>query len=352
MLESHLPGIKTQEFDLDWIPAAAQQDVLLSVRDLSVEFHTSRGTLRAVENVSYDVRRGEILALVGESGCGKSVSSLAVMRLLPKRTSRIVSGSIMFEGRDLLTLNDEDMREIRGRDIAMIFQEPMTSLNPVLTIGFQIMESLFIHMNLSPLSESARHRAVAARRHDRPGGGFSSIHQLSAACASALIAIGCLRSGHHRRLPTTALDVTIQAQILELLKDLSERLNIAVILITHNLGIVARYAHRVNVMYAARLVETGTASDVFLTPKHPYTMGLMRSVPRLDRPRGAKLATIEGLPPDLRTPPTGCRFAPRCAISGGVCVNALLSEQEPGHYSACWHARELASTPPFSAMAP
>ncbi len=325
----------------------AANDVLLSVQNLHVQFNTSRGVLKAVEGVSYDVRRGEILAIVGESGCGKSVSSLAIMQLLPKRTSEILQGKIIFEGRDLLTLSDEEMREIRGRDIAMIFQEPMTSLNPVLTIGEQIMEPLFIHLKMSP--EAAKARAMElltlvgitdpGRRLDQYP------HQLSGGMRQrVMIAIGlsCNPKLIIADEPTTALDVTIQAQILELLKDLSERLNIAVIMITHNLGIVARYAHRVNVMYAARIVERGTADDVFLRPRHPYTIGLMRSIPRLDRPRGAKLETIEGLPPDLRNPPKGCRFAPRCWMRTEVCEkDPALIEVEPKHFSACWRADDL-----------
>ncbi len=322
-------------------------DVLLSVRDLHVEFNTSRGRVRAVEGVSYDVRRGEILAIVGESGCGKSVSSLAIMRLLPKRTSRITRGEVMFGGRDLLKLSDGDMRRIRGSEIAMIFQEPMTSLNPVLTIGSQIMEPLFIHMEMS--KEKARERAVELlnlvgitdperRLEQYP-------HQMSGGMRQRImiaIALSCNPKLLIADEPTTALDVTIQAQILELLKDLSVRLNIAVVMITHNLGIVARYAHRVNVMYAARIVEKGTADDIFLKPKHPYTLGLMRSIPRLDRPGGDRLETIEGLPPDLRTPPTGCRFRPRCTMRIPVCENdPPLAEVEPGHHSACFRAHEV-----------
>jgi peptide/nickel transport system ATP-binding protein len=325
----------------------AQAPVLLSVRDLHVEFHTSRGVVRAVEGVSYDVRAGEILAIVGESGCGKSVSSLAIMQLLPKRTSRVTRGEILFGGRDLLKLPDGEMRAIRGRDIAMIFQEPMTSLNPVLTIGSQIMEPLFIHLEMS--EPAARARAIELltlvgitdpeRRLDQ----FP--HQLSGGMRQRVmiaIALSCNPKLLIADEPTTALDVTIQAQILELLKDLSERLNIAVVMITHNLGIVARYAHRVNVMYAARIVEKGTADDIFLRPKHPYTLGLMRSIPRLDRPCGSRLETIEGLPPDLRSPPEGCRFRPRCFMRVPVCEKTPpLAEAEPGHLSACWRAQEV-----------
>ncbi len=322
-------------------------DVLLSVRDLHVEFHTSRGRVGAVEGVSYDVKRGEILAIVGESGCGKSVSSLAIMRLLPKRTSRITKGEILFDGRNLLTLSDGEMRRIRGRDIGMIFQEPMTSLNPVLSIGSQIMEPLFIHMEMS--KTRARERAIELlnlvgitdperRLEQYP-------HQMSGGMRQRImiaIALACEPKLLIADEPTTALDVTIQAQILELIKELSQRLNIAVVMITHNLGIVARYAHRVNVMYAARIVEKGTADDIFLKPKHPYTLGLMRSIPRLDRPCDEKLATIEGLPPDLRSPPVGCRFRPRCFMAIPVCEkDPPLAEVVPGHHAACFRAEEV-----------
>jgi peptide/nickel transport system ATP-binding protein len=324
-------------------------NVLLSVEDLHVHFVTSRGVVRAVEGVSYQVRRGEVLAIVGESGCGKSVSSLAIMRLLAKPAGRVVHGKIMFEGVNLLELDDEQMRERRGRDISMIFQEPMTSLNPVLPIGLQIMEPLFIHLKMT--EEQARARAVELlglvgitdpeRRLDQYP------HQFSGGMRQrVMIAIGlaCNPKLIIADEPTTALDVTIQAQILELMKELSRKLNIALVIITHNLGVVARYADRVNVMYAARVVEQGTADDVFLRPRHPYAMGLMRSVPRLDRPRGAKLETIEGLPPNLLDPPKGCRFAARCQFKIDKCAeDPGLVEIEPGHFSACFRSNELAS---------
>ncbi len=338
---------KPQYLSMDTTARPVQQEVLLSVQNLNVQFNASRGIVRAVEGVSYDVRRGEVLAIVGESGCGKSVSSLAIMRLLPKRTSRITNGRIMFNGRDLLTLSEEEMREIRGRDIAMIFQEPMTSLNPVLTIGFQIMEPLFTHLKMTASQATARAiellKLVGITDPERRLEAYP--HQLSGGMRQRVmiaIALSCNPKLIIADEPTTALDVTIQAQILELLKELSERLNIAIIMITHNLGIVARYAHRVNVMYAARIVEKGAADDIFLRPKHPYTVGLMRSIPRLDRPRGMRLQTIEGLPPDLRTPPAGCRFAPRCFMKADICSNdPSLEEVELKHFSACFRALEM-----------
>jgi peptide/nickel transport system ATP-binding protein len=322
---------------------------LLEVQDLYVRFETSRGTVRAVDGISYTVNRGEVVAIVGESGCGKSVSALAIMRLLAANTARIPSGRILFEGRNLLALADDDMRAVRGRDIAMIFQEPMTSLNPVLPIGQQIMEPLFIHLRMS--EAQARARALELLRLVGITDGERRLeqypHHFSGGMRQrVMIAIGlaCNPKLLIADEPTTALDVTIQAQILELMKDLSRRLDIALIIITHNLGVVARYADRVNVMYAARIIERGTADDIFLRPCHPYTIGLMRSVPRLDLPRGQRLETIEGLPPDLRAPPAGCRFAPRCPHRIEVCdQDPALREIVAGHHSACWRADEIAA---------
>jgi peptide/nickel transport system ATP-binding protein len=318
-----------------------------------VHFVTSRGVVRAVEGLSYDVRAGEMVALVGESGCGKSVSSLAVMRLLARPAGRVARGRIMFEGRDLLELSEDEMRSVRGREISMIFQEPMTSLNPVLPIGFQITESLFMHRKISP--EAARARAlellglVGIPDPERRLGQYP--HQFSGGMrqrAMIAIALACDPKLIIADEPTTALDVTIQAQILELMKDLSRRLGIAMVMITHNLGVVARYADRVNVMYAARIAEQAAAGPLFARPLHPYTVGLLRSVPRLDQPRGPRLETIEGLPPNLLDPPPGCRFAPRCAARLPECESAPppLVEVEPGRRSACIRAGELATSGP------
>jgi peptide/nickel transport system ATP-binding protein len=322
---------------------------LLSVEDLHVQFTTSRGVVRAVEGISYTVNRGEAVAIVGESGCGKSVSSLAIMRLLPRATAQITRGRIMFDGRNLLDLSDDDMRAVRGRDVSMIFQEPMTSLNPVLPIGLQIMEPLFIHLKMS--EEQARARAIelldlvgitdANHRLDQYP------HQFSGGMRQrVMIAIGlaCNPKLIIADEPTTALDVTIQAQILELMKNLSRRLGIALVIITHNLGIVARYADRVNVMYAAKIIEQGSADDIFLKSAHPYTVGLMRSVPRLDEPRGTRLETIEGLPPDLLAPPAGCRFAPRCPHRIEICAQPIeLRKVTPAHAAACHRVEEMVS---------
>jgi peptide/nickel transport system ATP-binding protein len=333
--------------------AAAPGPWLLEVEDLHVHFVTTRGVVRAVEGLSYKVKPGETVALVGESGCGKSVSALAIMRLLARPAGRIVAGRILFEGRNLLDLGEDEMREIRGRDIAMIFQEPMTSLNPVLTIGFQIMEPLLIHLGMT--LEQARARAVELLKMvgipDPEHRLEQYPHQFSGGMRQRVmiaIALSCNPKLVIADEPTTALDVTIQAQILELMKELTRERGIALVLITHNLGIVARYADRVNVMYAARLVEQGAAREVFARPLHPYTAGLLRSVPRLDQPRGAKLETIEGLPPNLLDPPPGCRFAPRCPAQRPECVAAPppLVAVEPHRYSACLRAREMARVGP------
>ncbi|MGE0714443.1 MAG: dipeptide ABC transporter ATP-binding protein [Alphaproteobacteria bacterium] len=321
---------------------------LLTVTDLHVQFATSGGVVRAVEGLSLNVRRGEIVAIVGESGSGKSVTALSIMRLLPRHTARVPKGRIVFDGKSLLDLDDEGMREIRGRDVSMIFQEPMTSLNPILTIGMQLMEPLQIHLGMD--EAAARARAVELMRlvgiPDAERRLTQYPHQFSGGMRQrVMIAIGlaCNPKLIIADEPTTALDVTIQAQILELMRDLSRRLDIALIIITHNLGVVARYADRVVVMYAARRVEEGPAEAIFHRPRHPYTMGLLRSVPRLDRPRGERLETIEGLPPNLATAPPGCRFAPRCPYALPVCTGEPpLVETDTGAISACFRAVEIA----------
>ena len=322
---------------------------LLEVRDLHTTFMTSGGMVRAVDGVSWDVKEGETVALVGESGCGKSVSALSIMRLVAEPAGRIESGEILFKGRDLLKLPDEDMRHVRGREIAMIFQEPMTSLNPVLSIGRQLTEGLEIHLNMPP--PEARARAIEllgmvgipdpARRLPQYPHHFSGGMRQRMMIAMAL---ACNPSLILADEPTTALDVTIQAQILELMRDLSRRLGVAMLIITHNLGVVARYADRVNVMYAGRIIERASAAELYANPRHPYTLGLLRSVPRLDEPRRARLAPIEGQPPDLTRLPPGCAFAPRCAYRVERCAEAappLAPIDTAGHVSACWEAERL-----------
>jgi oligopeptide/dipeptide ABC transporter ATP-binding protein len=323
-------------------------DVLLDVRNLQTQFSTSGGVVRAVDGVSWDVRAGETVALVGESGCGKSVSALSVMRLVSAPAGRIVGGEIHFKGRDLLKLSEEEMRKTRGREIGMIFQEPMTSLNPVLTIGRQLTEPMEIHLGMTPAQARARAGEIlglvgiadAERRlrqypHQFSGGMRQRIMiAMALSCNPALILAD---------EPTTALDVTIQAQILELLRSLSRKLGAAMLIITHNLGVVARYADRVNVMYAGRIVERGTARELYANPRHPYTLGLLRSVPRLDEPRRAKLDPIPGQPPDLTRLPPGCAFAPRCSFVVERCRRDRpeLELVAPDHTAACWESMNV-----------
>jgi oligopeptide/dipeptide ABC transporter ATP-binding protein len=321
---------------------------LLEVRNLRTTFLTGAGILRAVDGVSWDIEEGETVALVGESGCGKSVSALSVMRLVDGPAGRIECGEILYKGRDLLKLTEEQMRGVRGREIAMIFQEPMTSLNPVLSIGRQLTEGLEIHMKMK--LPDARARALELlgmvgipdpeRRLEQYPHHFSGGMRQRMMIAMAL---ACNPSLILADEPTTALDVTIQAQILELLKDLARRLGVAIVIITHNLGVVARYADRVNVMYAGRIIERAAAAELYANPGHPYTLGLLRSVPRLDEPRRARLDPIQGQPPDLTRLPRGCAFAPRCAYRVGRCGEETppLETVSPLHLSACWEAERL-----------
>ncbi len=305
--------------------------------------------MRAVDGVSWDVNEGETVALVGESGCGKSVSALSVMRLVAGPAGRIEGGRILFKGRDLLALDERDMQGVRGREIAMVFQEPMTSLNPVLTIGRQLTEGLEIHLNMKP--PEARARAVELLGMvgiSDPERRLSQYpHQFSGGMRQRMMiamALACNPSLILADEPTTALDVTIQAQILELMQSLSKRLGVAILIITHNLGVVARYADRVNVMYAGRIIERATAAELYANPRHPYTLGLLRSVPRLDEPMRARLDPIDGQPPDLTRLPPGCAFAPRCAFRAERCereVPPLVTAGGAGHVSACWEIERL-----------
>ncbi len=322
---------------------------LLEVRDLKTYFYTSRGVVKAVDGVSYDVKAGETVALVGESGCGKTVSALSIMCLVPKPQGSIVGGEILFQGRDLLALDGEEMRRIRGAEIAMIFQEPMTSLNPVLTIERQITEALEAHMTISKEEAKARAseslRLVGIPDPERRLADYP--HQLSGGMRQRVmiaIALSCKPKLILADEPTTALDVTIQAQILELMRDLSRRFGVALMIITHNLGVVARYADRVNVMYAGKIIESAGAREIYQNPRHPYTLGLLRSVPRLDQPRKAKLDPIEGQPPDLWNLPPGCSFLPRCKFAVERCAREVPFLREVGedHRSACWVAENLA----------
>jgi oligopeptide transport system ATP-binding protein len=321
---------------------------LLEVRNLRTHFHTSQGIVRAVDGVSFDIKEGETAALVGESGCGKTMTALSVMGLVPKPQASIVGGEIHFRGRDLLTLTDQQMREIRGAEIAMIFQEPMTSLNPVLTVGRQITETLEAHEQLSQTAAEARAlellRMVGIPDPDRRLSDYP--HQLSGGMRQRVmiaIALSCNPKLVLADEPTTALDVTIQAQILELMRHLTQRFSVALLIITHNLGVVARYADRVHVMYAGKVIESGTAQQIYQNPRHPYTLGLLHSVPRLDQPRKAKLDPIEGQPPDLWNLPPGCSFSPRCKFVIERCKREVPPLRDIGadHRSACWVAETL-----------
>jgi oligopeptide/dipeptide ABC transporter ATP-binding protein len=320
---------------------------LLEVRGLRTTFLTAAGVVRAVDGVSWDIDEGETVALVGESGCGKSVSALSIMRLVAEPAGRIEAGEVVYKGRDLLALSEEEMRGIRGREIAMIFQEPMTSLNPVLSIGRQLTEGLEIHLKLAP--PQARSRAVELLAMvgipdpERRLGQYP--HHFSGGMRQRMMiamALACNPSLILADEPTTALDVTIQAQILELMRDLARRLGVAMLIITHNLGVVARYADRVNVMYAGRIIERASAAELYANPRHPYTLGLLRSVPRLDEPRRSRLAPIEGQPPDLTRLPQGCAFAPRCAYRVARCGEVPpLAPAGGDHLSACWESKAL-----------
>jgi oligopeptide transport system ATP-binding protein len=301
---------------------------LLSIGDLMVRFRTHDGTVHAVNGVSFDLDEGETLGLVGESGCGKTVTNLALMRLLPQPAGRVEGGQIYFGGQDLLELDESEMRDLRGKEIAMIFQDPMTSLNPVLTIQEQMVETIRAHRKVS--KSEARVRTIdllrmvgipqpEKRLRDYP-------HQFSGGMRQRVMIAMALALEPKLLIadePTTALDVTIQAQVLELLRDLAAERSTAVILITHDLGVVAGMTRRINVMYAGFVVEAATTTDLFARPRHPYTVGLLHSIPRLDAQPGEPLLPIEGTPPDLRHPPIGCPFAPRCAWRVDQCWTAM-----------------------------
>ena len=322
---------------------AVRREALLSVDNLRVEFRTARGTVHAVNGVSFEVAPGETLGLVGESGCGKSVTALALLGILA-RNGRVASGRALFAGSDLLALRDSQLRRVRGREIAMIFQDPMTSLNPVLTIGRQIREVLETHFDLG--REAATKRAGELleqvgipspdlRLKDYP-------HQFSGGMrqrAMIAMALACEPKLLIADEPTTALDVTIQAQILDLLRELVAERDTALILITHDLGVVAGMCERVNVMYGGMIMESASAAQLFARPRHPYTLGLLQSVPRLDATRKAKLQPIEGQPRDMLQAPHACPFQPRCRYEveqSRLEVPPLL-EIEPGHWVACFN---------------
>ncbi len=323
-------------------PQAAEK--LLKVTGLSTHFFTPDGVVQAVDDVSFDLGYGETLGLVGESGCGKSVTALSIARLVPNPPGKIVAGEIVFDGIDVLKMNEDEMRHLRGKEIGFIFQDPLTSLNPTLTIGYQIAESIRQHMGLS--SKAAMDRVAELlgkvgiprareRLKDYP-------HQFSGGMRQRVmiaIALSCDPKLILADEPTTALDVTIQAQILELIQRLSDEFHTAVLLITHDLGIAAGMCDRVNVMYAGRIVETGTVDELFERPRMPYSWGLLDSLPRLDDVRGERLRTIEGLPPLLIDPPDACRFEPRCRFARDKCREKepeLTLRGDSLHAARCW----------------
>lgn len=315
---------------------------LLEVRNLQTHFHTQDGVVKAVDGVSFSVDRGETLGIVGESGCGKSVTSLSIMRLIPSPPGKIAGGQVLFDGEDLLQQSEERMRHIRGNRIAMIFQDPMTSLNPVLTIRRQITESLELHLRLSRREAQSRAAELldmvgipsASKRLDNYPHQFSGGMRQRVMIAMAL---SCNPELLIADEPTTALDVTIQAQILELINRLKEELDTAVIIITHDLGVVAGMTDRVMVMYAGRVVEEGPTREIFENPRMPYTIGLLRSIPRLDEARGRKLNPIRGLPPNLIDLPPICAFSPRCDFAQERCITTRpeLRPVGAGHAAAC-----------------
>jgi peptide/nickel transport system ATP-binding protein len=318
---------------------------LLEVKNLATQFNTEGGVVKAVDGISYHLDEQEIIGLVGESGCGKSVSQLSVMQLISS-PGRIVGGEIIFEGQDLLEFeaNGHEMRSIRGAKIAMIFQEPMTSLNPVLTIGRQLTETLELHLGMS--QEASRERAIELLRlvgipsaedrlEDYP-------HHFSGGMRQrVMIAMGlsCNPKILIADEPTTALDVTTQAQLLEMMKDMVEQFRASLVIVTHNLGVVARYAQRIYIMYAGRIVEAGTTKDIFAKPLHPYTIGLLKCIPRLDEEEGRKLVPIDGLPPNLINMPSTCAFVPRCAYKSERCLQEpwpSLRHMGNQHYVGCF----------------
>ena len=317
--------------------------MLLDVNNLQVSFFTYAGEVQAVRGISYKLDRGEVLAVVGESGCGKSVMAQSIMGLLPPYTGKIKAGSIMLNGRDVTKLTDKEMEAVRGTEVGMIFQDPMTTLNPTMMIGKQISEGLVKHQKLS--RTAAFDRAVEMlklveipnakeRAHQYPHEFSGGMRQR----AMIAIALACNPGLLIADEPTTALDVTIQAQVLDLMKNIREKTNAAIMIITHDLGVVANMAERIMVMYAGKIVESGTLDDIYYRSRHPYTWGLLRSIPRLDQDKEVKLDSIEGTPPDLFKPPAGCPFADRCDFAMVICREQMpeVSEVDPGHTCSCW----------------
>jgi len=331
---------------------------ILEVKDLSVNFDSFGGEVKAIRGVTFDLHEKETLAIVGESGSGKSVTAQSLMRLIPMPPGKFADGSIKFEGEDLIEKSEKQMESIRGKEISMIFQDPMTSLNPTMTIGKQIAESLIKHQNMS--KKEAHERGIELLRLvglPNPEARIKQYpHEYSGGMrqrAMIAIALACNPKILVADEPTTALDVTIQAQILDLMRDLQEKTGTAIILITHDLGVVANSAHRVAVMYGGKIVETGTVDEIFYNPKHPYTWGLLSSMPNLDQSEG-ELQAIPGTPPNLLDPPKGCPFAARCPYAMKVCENHMpdYAELSETQKTACWLLDERAPKvePPKSAI--
>jgi len=321
---------------------------LLEVRNLKTEFETGDGTVKAVNGISYDVEAGETVAIVGESGSGKSVGALSILGLIPDPPGKVVAGEIIFGGRDLLQQDENVLRQVRGGEIGMVFQEPMTSLNPVLTIGLQLTETMLIHLSMN--QHEADQRAIELLGMVGIGEPERRLkqypHHLSGGMRQRVmiaLALSCKPKLIIADEPTTALDVTIQAQILELMRERCREMNVAQIIITHNLGVVARYADRVNVMYAGKIVEMGDAEQIYHRPRHPYTVGLLKSVPRMDLPRGQRLIPIVGQPPDLSRLDNGCSYRPRCQWTVDECSAKYPPLEDTGELqmSACWRRAEL-----------
>ncbi|WYP27080.1 ABC transporter ATP-binding protein [Alkalihalobacillus sp. FSL W8-0930] len=324
-------------------------DPLLDVRNLHVSFHTYGGRVHAVRGVNLTLKKGETLAIVGESGCGKSVTAQSIMRLLAEPPGKITEGTIHFKGENLLSYSDKKMRSIRGHDMAMIFQDPMTSLNPTLTIGDQLTEGLISHQKLS--KAEAQKRALAMLDLVGISNAKERLkqfpHQFSGGMRQRIMIAMALMCDPEVLIadePTTALDVTIQAQILDLFKEIQRKLGVAIIMITHDLGVVAQLADRIHVMYAGKIVEEGNRRELFYKAQHPYTRGLLHSVPRMDADRSIPLVPIPGTPPDLFSPPPGCAFADRCDYAMDVCtqVEPQRMNVEKGHHVACWLQDERA----------
>jgi oligopeptide transport system ATP-binding protein len=318
-------------------------DRLLEVKNLEVSFDTYAGEVKAVRGVSFHLDKGEAIAIVGESGCGKSVTAQSIMRLIPAPPSRVKNGSILFNNREILKLSEKEMQAIRGSEIGMIFQDPMTSLNPTMMIGKQITEGLIRHrhLNKAQANEEALKMLKLVNIPNAEKRMKQYPHEFSGGMrqrAMIAIALACNPKLLIADEPTTALDVTIQAQIIDLMQDLQKELNTAIILITHDLGVVADMAQRILVMYAGKIIESGSIDDIFYKPKHPYTWGLLKSVPRLDSKQKEELLPIDGTPPDLFAPPVGCAFAARCEFAMSICKEKQPEFLQVGdaHYSACW----------------